>query len=161
MPSPTTLELLADHPFLTGLPAVWLGRLSSFGRPSYRPAGHRYFHEGRPAERFWLLRSGRVALDFAVPGRGDIVIETIGAGGVLGWSWLFPPYRWHFGAVAAEPVQAIELEAAGVRRLIDEDAAFARDLDRRFMAVMLDRLQAARRRLADLYAYPTEGQETG
>ncbi|GAA0815734.1 Crp/Fnr family transcriptional regulator [Spirilliplanes yamanashiensis] len=148
---PTTLDLLTEHPFLAGLPVTWLGRLSSFSRPAYRPPTHRFFHEGRPAERFWLLQSGRVALDITVPGRGDIVIESIGAGGVLGWSWLFPPYRWHFGAVAAEPVHAIEFEAAGVRRLLDDDAELARELDRRFMAVMVDRLQAARRRIAELY----------
>ncbi|WP_412751416.1 cyclic nucleotide-binding domain-containing protein [Krasilnikovia sp. M28-CT-15] len=96
--------------------ATWLERLSSYGHPAYRPPGCRLFHEDRPAERFWLLRSGRVALDFPVTGRRDVVIETIGASSVVGWSWLFPPYRWHFGAVATEPMHAGELGAAGVRR---------------------------------------------
>jgi CRP/FNR family transcriptional regulator, cyclic AMP receptor protein len=149
-----TFDLLTEHPFLAGMPPPWLERLSSYGRPAYRHGGRRLFHEDRAAERFWLLRSGRVTLDFHVAGRGDIMIETIGAGSVVGWSWLFPPYRWHFGAVAAEPVHAVEFDAAGVRRLMADDAELARELDQRFMAVMLDRLQAARRRLVELYGYP-------
>ncbi|GAB1692664.1 Crp/Fnr family transcriptional regulator [Krasilnikovia sp. M28-CT-15] len=150
----TTLALLMEHPFLAGMATTWLERLSSYGHPAYRPPGFRLFHEDRPADRFWLLRSGRVALDIHVAGRGDVVIETISAGSVVGWSWLFPPYRWHFGAVATEPMHAVEFGAAGVRRLRDEDAELARDLDQRFMMIMLDRLQAARGRLAELYGYP-------
>lgn len=150
----TTLDLLTAHPFLAGLPERWLERLSFQAHPVVRNTGQRMFHEGYRADHFWLLRSGRVALDFRVPGRGDVTIDTIGAGGVLGWSWLFPPYRWHFGAVAVEQTFAIEFQASGVRRLMQDDDALGRDLTTRFMAVVVDRLQAARVRLLDLYEYP-------
>ena len=116
--------------------------------------GARLFHEGYPAHRFWLIRQGRVALDFPVPGRGDVVIEHLGPGTVVGWSWLFPPYRWHFGAVAAEQTLAVELDGPGVRRLCDDDPVLGYDLTTRFAAVLVDRLQAARVRLLDLYGYP-------
>jgi CRP-like cAMP-binding protein len=66
-------------------------------------ADSRIFNEGGRANRFWLIRDGTVNLDVHLPGRGDVVFEQIGPGQVLGWSWLFPPYRWHFGASAAEP----------------------------------------------------------
>jgi len=147
-----TVDLLADHPFLTGLPHEWLQRLSSHGHPSVRQSGHRLFHEGRVADRFWLIRSGRIALDITDAHRGDLVVDHIGAGSVLGWSWLFPPYRWHFGAVATELTYTVEFDATGVRRLIADDAELGRELTMRFMAVLVDRLQTSRARIAELYA---------
>jgi len=150
----TMLDLLAEHPFLDGLPQPWLERLSFQAHPAVRHPQHRLFHENHQADRFWLLRSGRVALDFHVAGRGDVVIETIGAGSVVGWSWLFPPYRWHFGAVAAEQTLVIEFDAKGVRRLMNDDHGLGHELTKRFMSVVVDRLQATRVRLLDLYGYP-------
>lgn len=155
-----TADLLSAHPFLQGLPEPWLDRLSFQAHPVVWHTGQRLFHEGRPAGRFWLVRSGRVALDMAIPGRGDVVIETIEAGSVLGWSWLFYPYRWHFGAVAAEQTSAVEFDAAGVRRLIADDAELGRDLTNRFISVLVDRLQAARIRLGQLYEFPTHIEPT-
>lgn len=151
----TTLDLLAEHPFVAGLPRDWLERLSFQAHPAIRGTGRRLFQENRPARHFWLLRSGRVALDIRVPGHGEVVVETLGPGTVVGWSWLFPPYQWHFGAVTVEQTLAIEFDAPGVRRLIGDDPAFGRELTTRFMAVVVDRLQATRVRLLDEYASPT------
>jgi CRP-like cAMP-binding protein len=149
-----TRELLTEHPFLAGLAPAWLDRLSSFAHPVYRNGGYRLFAAGRPATRFWLLRSGRVTLDIDTPGRGQVAIETIGPGTVVGWSWLFVPYRWHFGAVALDPVRTIEFDAPGVRHLMGDDPGLGQELTRRFMNVVVDRLQATRLRLLDLYAHP-------
>ncbi|MBO4208770.1 cyclic nucleotide-binding domain-containing protein [Micromonospora echinofusca] len=150
----TTLDLLRTHPFLVGLPEPWLARLAAHARPVVRHPGTRLFRADRPAERFWLLRDGQVGLDFPVPHRGDVQIDLIGPGQVLGWSWLRPPYRWQFGAVATDRTVAIEFDAAAVRRLITADDAFGRQFTERFMGVALERLQATRIRLLDLYAYP-------
>lgn len=152
----TALDLLATHPFLEGLSQLWLERLSYQSKRAVHHPGTRLFREGNRADRFWLIRDGRVALEFNVPGRGDIVIEHLGPGSVLGWSWMFPPYRWHFGAVAAEQTLSIELDGAGVQRLCGDDPALGYELTRRFSAVLIDRLQAARMRLVDLYGYPAQ-----
>jgi CRP-like cAMP-binding protein len=151
----TTLELLNTHPFLTGLPAPWVERLSYQAHRALHRAGTRLFSEGHRADRFWLIRDGRVALDINVPGRGDVVIEQLGPGDVLGWSWLFPPYRWHFGAVATEQTLAIEFDGAGVRRLCQENPAMGYELTSRFMGVLVDRLQSSRLRLLDLPDRPS------
>lgn len=74
---------------------------------------------------------------------------------MLGWSWLFPPYRWQFGAVAVRRTPTVEFTAEGVRRLMESDDALGRQLTTRFMSVVVDRLQASRVRLLDLYGYPT------
>jgi CRP/FNR family transcriptional regulator, cyclic AMP receptor protein len=150
----TTLDLMTTHPFLEGLPTAWLERLSHQGKRAVHHTGHRLFREGGRADRFWLIRDGRASLEFNVPGRGDIAIEELGPGSVLGWSWMFPPYQWHFGAVAAEQMLSIEFDGPGVRRLCGDDPALGYELTSRFSAVLVDRLQAARLRLVDLYGYP-------
>jgi CRP-like cAMP-binding protein len=148
MSTMTVLDLLATHPFLSGLSGERLARLSTWARRAPFHAGARVFSEGSRADRFWLIREGQVRLDAAVPDRGDIEICTLGPDTVLGWSWLFPPYRWHFGAVAIEPTLAVELDATGVLRICESDPALGYDLSQRFMRVLLERLQATRMRLA-------------
>jgi CRP/FNR family cyclic AMP-dependent transcriptional regulator len=149
-------DQLVVHPFLAGLSRDQLECLARHGRPVMRHTGYRLFREGGPADRFWLLRAGVVALDFHVPGRGDIVIERVGAGNVVGWSWLLPPNGWTLGAVVAEDCRAIEFDVAGVRREIAAEPELGRELTARFLTVMGSRLQAARHRLAELYAYPEQ-----
>ncbi|HEY7484907.1 MAG TPA: cyclic nucleotide-binding domain-containing protein [Streptosporangiaceae bacterium] len=141
---------LLEHQFLAGLPHA--ADLTGRARKAEFASGSRLFDEGGDADRFWLLQGGRVALDLHVPGRGAAVIETIASGEVLGWSWLFPPYTWHFGATALVDTCAIEFDARAVRAVCDADPALGYALTQRFLGVMADRLQAARIRLLDLYS---------
>jgi CRP-like cAMP-binding protein len=150
----TTLDLLSAHPFLADLPVPWLTRLTYQARRSVHNVGSRIIHEGSRADRFWLIRDGAVAIDFNVQGRGAVVIEEIGNGEVVGWSWLLPPYRWHFGAVAVRQTLAIEFDARGVQGVCEQEPALGYELTRRFSLVLADRLQAARGRLVELYGYP-------
>jgi hypothetical protein len=85
-----------------------------------------------------------------------VVVETLGPGAVLGWSWLFPPYQWHFDAYAVETTFAVRMDGFGVRRLCDADHELGYQLIRRFMQVAVDRLQKTRMRLLDLYAVRSE-----
>lgn len=148
----TMMDLLAGHPFLSGLRQEWLERLSAQSKRIVYHQGQRIIEENQHADRFLLIRHGAVGLDLHVPGRGNILIEKLGPETVLGWSWLYPPYKWHFGAVAAEQTLAISCDAAGVRRLFDQDPAFGYDMAKRFLGVMADRLAASRHRLVDLYS---------
>lgn len=147
----TAQEMLAAHPFLAGLAVPGLTRLSFWSRRQTFHAGARLFEEGTRADRFWLINEGHVALDLHVPVRGRSIVETLGPGEVLGWSWLFPPYRWHFGATAVETTLAIALDGPGVRGLCEEDPALGYALLNRFVPVIVERLQATRLRLLDLY----------
>jgi CRP/FNR family transcriptional regulator, cyclic AMP receptor protein len=150
----TAQDLLAAHPFLVGMTPDEFDRLAAFAHRSQFHAGTRIFSEGGKADRFWLIRDGRVTLDAQVPGRGEVVIESLGPGTVLGWSWLFPPYRWHLGATAVEPTLTVELDGAGVRRLSEDDPVLGYELVRRFIQVVVDRLQATRVRLLEQHEAP-------
>jgi CRP-like cAMP-binding protein len=147
---------VAAQPFFATLEPIHLRALCEDATiSSYEPA-QRIFAAGDIADRFWLIESGGVALDLRVPGRGDQVIETLVAGTVLGWSWLHPPYRWHFGAVARERVDAVTFDASSVRARCDGQPPFGYAILRLFTPVIVDRLQATRLRVLDLYATPTQ-----
>jgi CRP-like cAMP-binding protein len=148
-------ELLHEYPFLHEVPEPWLENLARLGKRVTYPAGQRIFAEGDPAEHFWLITQGYVNLDLHAPGRGEVLIETLPPGSVMGWSWLFPPYRWHFGAIAARTAHTIQFQGADVTRLCHDDPVLGMDLMQRMAGVVVDRLQATRLRLLDLYGYPT------
>lgn len=147
-------ELIAGHPFLDGIPSTAIAQLAQYARRVDFPAGTRIFAEGGPARRFWLVIDGHIALDTQVPGRGAVVVESLGPGAVVGWSWLFAPHQWHFGASAVQHTAAVEFDGPGVRRLCDRDPVLGYELVCRFMRVVVDRLQCTRVRLLDLYRLP-------
>jgi len=142
-----TAAALATHPFLHGMSRPHLAILAKSASDVVFPARHRLFEDGGHAGRCWLIQSGYVALDVHVPGRGRVKIETIGIGELLGWSWLFPPFTWAFGAVTIAPVEAFELDGRAVRASCAADPEFGYDLTRRLAQVIANRLQATRIRL--------------
>jgi CRP/FNR family transcriptional regulator, cyclic AMP receptor protein len=138
---------LAAHPFLRGMSADHLDVLAEAARDVKFPARYRLFEDGGSATRFWLIQCGHVSLDLDIPGAGPAVIETIGMGELLGWSWLFPPCRWAFGAVAATAVEAFEFNAAAVRDACAADPGLGYEFSQRISRVLAKRLQATRIRL--------------
>ena len=110
-----TASALAGQRSLRGLRADQLDALAATASEAMFPAGHRIFAEGGHVGSFWLIESGYVTLDVQVPCERPVIIGTVGIGGLLGWSWLLPPYQWAFGAVCVTEVRAIEFLAPAVR----------------------------------------------
>jgi len=142
-----TPAALAAHPFLHGMSRDQLATLAEAASDVTFPARHRLFEDGGSATRFWLIQSGRISLDVNVPGEGLVVIETIGMGELLGWSWRFAPFKWAFGAVAAIRVEAFEFDAPAVRACCAADPGLGSELNQRVACVLAKRLQATRIRL--------------
>lgn len=143
--------IIRQHPFFAGIGAADLDLISGCGRNVVFPAGAYLFHEGDPADRFYLIRHGRVALEVAVPGRPPLVVQTLGEGEICGVSWLVPPHRWSFDARAMALVRAVALDAVCLRGKCDENHDLGYALMQRFMPVLVRRLQATRLQLLDLY----------
>jgi CRP/FNR family cyclic AMP-dependent transcriptional regulator len=149
---PRSLEnVLSEAPFLGGLGVRELSLLAGCAGNVRFAAGEHLFREGDAADTFFIVRHGSVAVEIFVPTRGTMVIETIEAGEVLGWSWLFAPYRWHFDARALTTVRATGFDGACLRRKCADDPALGYDLMSRFAQVLIERLQWTRLRLLDLY----------
>jgi CRP-like cAMP-binding protein len=144
-------ELIADVPTFAGLEPAQLELIAGCGRNDHAPAGALLLREGEAADTFFLIRHGRVALQVHAPGRGALRIETLGAGEVIGWSWLFAPYRWQLDARALEPCSLVMFDAACLRGKCEQDHELGYQLMARFAANLVDRLQATRFQLLDVY----------
>lgn len=146
----TLPEIVAMHPLLSNLPGDVADAISGRTTTVDFGGGRLLVAEGEPAQALYLIRRGHVALESAQFGNGRIRVETLGPGAALGWSWLFPPYRWHFDARAIGPVRAIAVDASSLRTLAEHDRDFGYALMSRVSALLLQRLQAMRWRLAEL-----------
>jgi len=142
-------DLIAAHPFAKGLSHAIVEKIADFAMEAEFSAEETIFREGDPANRFYLILEGTVALDSFVEGRGVVELQKIGAGDVLGWSWLFPPYYWHFDARAVTPVKAIFLYGTPLRERCEEDHDLGYELLKRTSAIVVNRLQTTRRKLLE------------
>jgi CRP-like cAMP-binding protein len=147
----TIADLIAEEELFQGLDKEALEFVAGCGSNVHFAPEDRILTEGESANTFYLLRSGSVALSFYVPGRGEVIIDTLGAGDVLGWSWLFAPYRWQFDAEARDDVAAVAFDGACLRTKCDSDNHLGYLLTQRFAKVILGRLQAVRLRVLDVY----------
>lgn len=154
---PTYEQILAAHPFFKGLPLYYLHQIADLATPVAYDSGQYIFHEGEPAEYFYILTEGKVVLETFAADRGIISIETIDGGEVLGWSWLFEPYHWHFSAHAIEKVEAIALHGASLRRMCESDHTFGYKLVKQVAYIVMQRLQTTRLQLLDVYQTGVEG----
>jgi CRP/FNR family cyclic AMP-dependent transcriptional regulator len=143
---------VAFHPFLAGLNPAQLALLTDCAIPVRFNKGQTILREGEMANRFYLIESGKVVLESG-EGFGDpVIIETIGAGDLLGWSWMFPPYVWHFTARAVEPTEAIFFYGTILREYCERDHSLGYELFKRMTPVMMKRLQATRTKMLDVHA---------
>jgi len=143
--------VVAESPIFRDMAKEYLELIAGCGQNTGFEAGQYLFREGDPADTFYLVRHGRVMLETFIPGRGALTVETIDEGDVIGWSWLFPPYRWHFDARALDVVRAVAFDGACLRGKFNDDHTFGFELLCRFSPVMLERLQSARMQLMDIY----------
>lgn len=147
-----TLEpILAEHPFLKGLPPALLAELVGCAANVRFDPGTFVFRQGQEANNFYILRDGKVAVEVFAPQRGAITIDTLGAGEVLGWSWLIPPHHWHFDARALESTRAIALDGRCMRTKCESDHELGYELMKRFAQIIEQRLDATRWQLLDVY----------
>jgi CRP/FNR family cyclic AMP-dependent transcriptional regulator len=150
-PMRTIDELLGDVPALRALTPKHCETLAGCARNRVFAPGELIMREGAPADAFYVVRVGAVALETAVPGRGTVVVETLHDGDLLGWSWLVPPYRTQFDARSVGTTRAVELDGACLRGKCDADPALGYALLRLLATVFAERLRDTRLRLLDLY----------
>ena len=149
-----TIEATLHHvPLFHGLTDEELELIAGCGSNVRFLENEFLFRDGEESSTFYLLRHGSVALEMFVPPRGPVTIETLEPGEVVGWSWLFPPYRWHFDARAVSLVRATSFDGACLRTKCETDTRLGYDLMSRFAQMVIDRLQSTRLRLLDVYGY--------
>jgi CRP-like cAMP-binding protein len=148
-----TLELVVrEHPFFQGLDGRHVHLIAGCAKNVRFEEGQVVFREGDPADNFYLIREGQVAVETMIPHRGPTIVHTAGAGDMLGWSWLFEPYRWHFAARAQRPTRALAFDGKCLRGKCEEDHDLGYEFFQRFTRLAIERLEETRLQLLDLYA---------
>lgn len=143
-------EAIEQHCFAENMPAEYIDTIVAHARLEDFAEDEMLFIEGKKADEFHLLVSGRVAIEMHSPGRSQ-VLDTVEPCETVGWSWLVPPYKWFFDARADCHVTAVAVDAVAIRQYADENPGFGYEIMKRVAVVMLERMQAARVRLADMY----------
>ena len=144
-------EILRQHPFLFGLSDEMMQTVIGCASNVRFAEGEYLIREGELANIFYLIRTGRVALEIDVAGKENLRVQTTGPGEVLGWSWLISPYRWHFSGVAVMETRAIALDAECLRSKCEADHHLGYEMLQRLAQIMERRLEATRLQLLDLY----------
>ncbi|MBI3849937.1 MAG: cyclic nucleotide-binding domain-containing protein [Verrucomicrobia bacterium] len=140
-------SVIQDHPFFQGMKPAHLDVIASCAtEATFRPE-QILFHEGEPASLFYLIEKGRIALEAHEPADGTALVQTLGVGDALGWSWLFPPFVWHFQARALEPTTAVVLNGAHLLIAAERDHEFGYELMKRVSQIVINRLQTTRQQL--------------
>jgi CRP-like cAMP-binding protein len=143
--------LLAEHPFFKDMPALYRTLIAGCGKNIFADTGRLLAKTDDPANSFFAIRHGRVSIELHSSERGPLILQTADAGEVVGWSWLFPPYQWKFDLRAIEPVRAVSFDGACLRSKCEQDPVMGFDFMKRFAQVFMQRLEATRLQLLDLY----------
>ncbi len=147
------IEILKAQTFFKGMSEGHLTELAAIATTVEVADGDLIFEEGGHADASYVIAEGSVALELNVSHRAHHIMQTLHRGEVLGWSWLFSPYRWSFSALALDPTQLIRFDAEQLRALQETDYSLGYELMRRFAHVMTNRLAATRLQLVDFYGH--------
>lgn len=147
----TIEQLLTEHPFFKDIDQANISFIAGCGQNKIFKANEVIHHEGDQADYFYLIRKGQVHINTSVPNQENKTIQTVGEGDILGWSWLFEPYRWIFEAKASTEVHAVALDGQCLRQKCEQDTKLGYQLMKRFAQLMINRLTATRLQLLDVY----------
>jgi len=147
-----TLEVILNEiPLFQGMMPEHLELLAGCASNTVFEPGDSLGRQGEAADNFWIIREGRVALEIHVPGRGPITIQTQSEDDVVGWSWLLPPYQWHFDVRALTRTRALQMNARCIRDKCALNLGLGHDLMVRFSQLIVQRLEATQLQLLDVY----------
>lgn len=147
-----TLEpVLQRYPFFNELSDAQLKLIASRAKEVRFPQEHVIFREGDPAKEFYVICDGLVSVELLTPS-GATTVQTVDKGEVLGWSWVSPPYRWHFNAKTLRPTHALVLDGDWLRNKCEEDHDLGYVILKHFVDLIASRLDATRLQLLDIYS---------
>ena len=147
-------DYLSTHAFFSEMDKSFVEFLSDTVTELQINRGDVLFQQGKPADKFYLLRKGQVSVQVPALMGPTLDIQTLVEDQILGWSWLIPPYRWSFQARALEDSDLLEFDGSAILARCEEDSRFGYELFKRFAALMSERLDAARQKMMDEWNPP-------
>jgi len=147
-------EYLSAQEFFSGLSPEFIGFLARCASERQIEPGQVVFRQGERARQFYLIRNGSISIEIPAVMGPTLKVQSLGAGQILGWSWLIPPYKWNFQARAEEQAGLLEFDGDAVLARCEEEPKFGYELLKRFASLMSERLEAARQKMMDQWNPP-------
>lgn len=144
-------SVIREHPFFNNFPENQLQIITSCAKNVEFREGQFIVLEGDAANEFYFIRKGSVSIELNIPQRGPTTMQTVGEGEILGWSWVSPPYLWHFNAKALERTKALVFDATCLRAKCEQNHDLGYEMLKRFANLITARLDATRLQLLDIY----------
>ncbi len=144
-------SIVREHRFFAGLGEARVALMAGCAKNVRFEEGAVLARQGDAADEFYLIREGRVGIGFPVPQGGWLAVQTLDEGDIVGWSWLMPPHVWQFDVTAVTRVRAIAIDGKCLRGKCEVDTDLGYELMKRFSHAMVQRLQATRLQLVDMY----------
>lgn len=154
MADTTIQQHIAEQQFLAGMKSEFTKFLADHAQRRSLDRDEVLFRYDTAAEHFHLVVSGKIAIEVAAIEGPPLELQELGPGAILGWSWLIPPYRWHFQARAKDTSEIIEFDGQAVRDRCENDAEFGYEILKRFSALMSERLSSAREQMMEEWSPP-------
>jgi CRP-like cAMP-binding protein len=154
MADTTIQQQIAEQQFLVGMKSEFTKFLADHAQRRSLDRDEILFRYDTEAEHFHLVVSGKIAIEVAAIEGPPLELQELGPGAILGWSWLIPPYRWHFQARAKDTSEIIEFDGQAVRDRCESDAEFGYEILKRFSALMSERLSSAREQMMEEWSPP-------
>lgn len=143
-------DILSKHPFFHELNQSYLRELSMCASTIGFDEGEYLFHEGDPASTFYIIQEGTVAIEMADERLGNFVVETLSEGDIVGWSWLFPPYKWHFEGRAVSLVRGVVFDGKCIRDRMEKNPSMGYEMLKSFSQMIVERLEQTRKQVKDI-----------
>jgi CRP/FNR family transcriptional regulator, cyclic AMP receptor protein len=142
---------VSEHPFFEGMEPQLIREASHLATEHRFETGETIIRDGDAAEWFYLVFQGKVALEVATPEKPHLIIQTVGPGEVLGWSWLVPPYVWHFEARALKPTRVLAIRGAEFRKVLAAHPERGYQFLLRLLPIIAQRLENTQIQLLDIH----------
>lgn len=140
-------DAIAEHPFSEGFSTELLDALARFAMAKTFLEDEVIFEQNDMANRFYLINTGQVRISIAPTIGAEFEIETIGAGDVLGWSWLFEPLKWQFDATTVSETETIFFYATPLLAYLEDHPDQGFELMKAMTGVVVRRLKKTREKL--------------
>jgi len=150
METETLERIFREHAFFQEMKESHLRSIIENSTVERFEPGDVIFREGDPAHTFYLVRSGKVALQQVSYRIEPFTVITLSQDDIIGWSWLFPPYRWRLTAKALDITRTIAVDGAELRARCDEDHDLGYELMKKFAGIIDHRFDAVSEHLVEV-----------
>ena len=128
MSNQSITEYLSNHEFFSEFSDDVLKFLCECSSTREIKKGQILFRQGEHADKFYVIRNGRISLQMPAIMGPTLEIQTLDKDQVLGWSWLISPYQWNFQTKAEEDSELLQFDGTAILARCKQEPKFGYEL---------------------------------